>query len=136
MNHLICVLAIAAGQGPVIDSDLETALGTAGLTTRSARFDENLLRFFRQGEFTTPLYDAWSENPWRVPFYAQVLRSEIMTATGKPSELVMAGGRQLGVGTRRTLLGNPNQVEEDKAKKEGALAAILAEMKRQRLITG
>ena len=111
MTSLICALTFSTllGQTASLDADFETALGTAGLTTRSARFDENLLRFFRSGEFTTPLYDACSENPWRIPFFFQNLRTEAEAALGMPSNLVAMGGKNLGAGTRRTLLGNPNQ---------------------------
>ncbi|MFY9234302.1 MAG: hypothetical protein WAO58_07565 [Fimbriimonadaceae bacterium] len=131
MNNLICAVMMPAllGQAANMDENFETALGTAGLTTRSARFDENLLRFFRSGEFTTPLYRSFSENPWRVPFFVQTLRAEAATAAGTPSSLVMLGGRTLGVGTRRTLLGNPNQAEEDAALKPGSLKTILEAMK-------
>jgi hypothetical protein len=136
MNILICGLAaLALGQNlTTFDSDFETALGTAGLTTRTARFDENLLRFFRSGEHMTPIYAACSENPWRVPAFAASVRNELSTTGGRPSDSLSVLARQLGFQVRRTLLGNPNQAEEDRAKKPGALQAILGRYKSLNLI--
>lgn len=138
MNSLICALIIAGplGQSGGLDADFETALGTAGLTTRSARFDATMLRFFRSGEFATPLYQSCIENPWRIPFISENLRAEASTLAGVPSGLVMTGGRLLGAGTRRTLLGNPNQAEEEAAKKNGALGAILDTLKKDGVVKG
>lgn len=138
MNSLICavILGSSIGQSSNLDADFETALGTAGLTTRSARFDPTMLRFFQSGEFATPLYKACIENPWRVPFLAENLRSEASTLSGTPSGLIATGGRQLGVGTRRTLLGNPNQTEETAAKKPVALVAILETLRKEEILKG
>ena len=136
MTSLLAAVALGAAQGPAaLDAEIETALGTAGLTTSSARFDEQMMELFRAGEFTTPLYRAASANPWRMPFLMSTLKVEAAGAAGSPSALVMMGGRLLGAGTRRTLLGNPNQAEEDAAKKPGALAAALNDMKRMKLVT-
>lgn len=117
-----------------LDNDFETALGTAGLSTRTARFDSSMLRFFRQGEFETPIYESAIENPWRVPFLADMWRRQFNPNAGKTSEALANGSRMLGPGTRRTLLGNPIQVALDNAAKPGALLEVLQSMKRRGLI--
>lgn len=125
---LSAFLTLLSTQTSTFDEEIETALGAAGLSKATARFDENLLRLFRQGEFTSPLYDAASENPWRMPFFAQTFRRELNAAAGRPSEQLNLGARFLGFGTRRTLLGNPNAAEEGRVKTAGALREILREM--------
>ncbi len=135
------VLAIAVTAGllsgqvpPSLDNDFDSVLGLAGLSTKTARFDPGFLRFFRQGEFETPLYLSSHENPWRLPFYADMWRRQFAGGIGKPSDSVANGGRMLGPGTRRTLLGNPIQAAQDNASKPGSLLAVLQAMKRRGII--
>jgi hypothetical protein len=115
---------------------LEVALGTASLSTRTARFDPTLLKFFRQSEFATTFFEAAHENPWRMPFYVDMWRKQFMVTGTRPSESVGNGGRMIGAGTRRTLLGNPIQAAEDKAKLPGTLKAVLEEMRGKGVIRG
>ena len=84
---------IGNAQGGTLDENFEVALGTAALSTKTARFDENFLRFFRKAEFTTPFYDACSENPWRIPFFTDNIRRELAGFAGKPSDSLNAGAR-------------------------------------------
>lgn len=139
MNMLSVTLGLAMGflQGPPgLENDFETALGTAGLSTKTARFDGNLLGLFRQGEFTTSLYDAAFENPWRMPFFVTTIRRELSTFGGRPNESQMVLARWSGFGTRRTLLGNPIGAAETRAKSAGSLQSTLDKMKAQGLIKG
>lgn len=125
------LLALIALTGPLIqlpeplEPALDEVLAAGSLTRATARFDENLLRFFRSGEFDSSFYHACSENPWRVPFFASILRGELAGQSGTPNLAVGSLSRLLGVPMRRTLLGNPNAVEETNAKKSGALAAYV-----------
>jgi hypothetical protein len=121
---------------PPLEEAFEIALGAVGLAAQTARFDENLLRLYRQGEFTSPFYDACSENPWRVPFFAENLRRELAVFAARPSESLNAGGRLLGWGTRRSLIGNPNGAEEASSLKPGSLAEALREMARKGRLVG
>lgn len=132
---LSAFLALLPAPQSTFEVEIESVLGSLGLTKATARFDENLLRLFRQGEFTPPLYDAASENPWRMPFFADTFRRELAGASGRPNEQLNLGLRFVGFGTRRTLIGNPIAAEEDRAKREGALRAILDEMAARAQIT-
>lgn len=136
MTTLLALFSLLPTQVPSLDADFEVALGAAGLTTKTARFDPNLLGFFRQGEFTTTLYNAAHENPWRIPFFAENLRSELAPLASRPHESLTAGMRMLGFQVRRTLVGNPNAAEEEASKKPGALAATLADWKAKGFLTG
>ena len=49
---LHATLALSQAQTPFVESDFDTALGTVGLTTKTARFDTELLRFWDETEFT------------------------------------------------------------------------------------
>jgi hypothetical protein len=135
ITPILCSLTMLAAQTPALEPDLDVALGTVGLTTRTARFDQNLLLFFRQGKFTTPLYDATHENPWRMPFFADNLRRELAAAHLKPQDSLSAGMRMLGFQVRRSLVGNPNATIEEASKKPGALANVLADWKAKGYLT-
>jgi len=137
VTSILFAASLSLGQtGANLESELEVALGTVGLTNRTARFDENLLRLFRQGEFTSPLYDTCSESPWRTPFVADALRREFAVQSGRPNDALNTGGRLLGFGTRRTLIGDPIAGESAEAKKPGALGRVLTRMKNDKQIVG
>lgn len=128
-------LALSAAP-PTLDADIETALGTAGLNPKTARFDPMILRFFQSGEFRTPLFSAMHEDPWRAPWFVDPFRRQIAAAATRPNESLMTGAAMLGLGTRRTLLGNPIAHAEEQAKKPGALRAMLDAMRERGLIRG
>lgn len=139
MTPLLAILAVGANFAQLPDTlepDLAEALVGGGLTTATARFDENLLRFFRTGEFTPSYYHACSENPWRMPFFASILRGELAGQAGAPNNAIGSLSRLLGIAMRRTLLGNPNAAEEAEAKKPGALTTLLSAWKGEKLIAG
>ncbi len=115
---------------------MDAVLGVAGLNTRTARFDDGLLRLFRQGEFTTPLYSALYENPWRTPFVASVKRDELASLAGKPSESLTSAGAWVGFSIRRTLLGNPIADLEKYAAEPSALLRTLEKYKKLGYISG
>lgn len=132
----ICV-AVASIQTPTpLEGDFETALGTLGLTTQSARFDPNLLRFYGGGEFRAPFFEANIENPWRTPFFMDGLRKELGAQSGRPSDALMSGGKLMGFGTRRTLIASPNEAIEAQAKTAGDLSRALAACQALGLVRG
>lgn len=136
---LTCLLSIALPLlQPVTPADppFESALGIAGLNTRSARFDENLLPFFARGEFTTPLYRLLSADPWQTPHVMDAARRDLAGSAGAPAGALMTGTRLVGYGTRRTLLGNPNAADEESAKKAGSLGATLDVLAKQGALSG
>jgi hypothetical protein len=134
---LAALFTLAAAQAtPQIESDFETALGTAGLTTQTARFDPAMLRFFQYGEFASPFFDACSENPWRIPFYVDISRRQMVNAVGRPSELASIGAGLMGFGTRRTLLGSPIQRAIDRSAEPRSLERVLEAMSREGLLRG
>lgn len=106
---LACMLMVAQGTqaGPSVEEQIGPALSAAGLTPLTARFDEGMLALFRQAEFTTPLYTAASQNPWQAPFLFDVFTRDIEASAGKPNEVLNVGTRYVGIGSRRTLIGDP-----------------------------
>lgn len=138
LNTFAAAVTISlAAQTPLsLDNDFGVALGTAGLTPATARFDAGLLRMFEQPGFRTPLFATLHADPWRSPFYAAMFRRQIAASAGKPSDEIAAAGRLLGAGIRRTLIGNPIQTAEDFAKKPGALATVLGTLKQRGTIQG
>jgi hypothetical protein len=127
---LACLIGIAA-QGGDAALELEAALGSAGLTTATARFDPNILRFYRKAEFTTPLFEALNENPWRAPWIMDVKRREIAGFAGQPHHALMAGGSWMGWSIRRTLIGDPVADLQSRS-----LSDVLGDMRERGLISG
>jgi len=87
-----------------VEDQIAPALAAAGLTTASARFDPGIMTLFRSAEFTTPLYDAASLNPWQAPYLFNVFTNDVDSQAGKPNEIMNIGAHYLGNGTRRTLI--------------------------------
>lgn len=139
MINLIANIALTASLAsypPSLDNDFETALGTAALTRESARFDPGILGFFKESEFSTPLYRSGHENPWRIPFLVDSWKRQLRASVGDPAETVSTAGRMIGLGTRRSLLGNPIQSAIDAGVKNGALRSTLENYKKRGLLTG
>ncbi|MBS1704441.1 MAG: hypothetical protein JST40_01095 [Armatimonadetes bacterium] len=127
---------LATSMPTSLDNDLESSLGTAGLTTATARFDPGITRFFAQGEFRTPFYESCYENPWRIPFYSEMWKRQLEVNVGNPSATVSVAGRMIGRGTRRDLLGNPIEGAINIGIKLGALKSTLETMKQRKIIDG
>jgi hypothetical protein len=118
------------------EREFDTALGSAGLSVKTARFDETLLGLFRQSEFSTPLFESLFLQPWRVPFYSENIRQDLAVAAERPSETLNVLGRLLGVGSRRSLIGSPIQASLDLAKGRNPLGRVLEEFRKQGLLSG
>jgi hypothetical protein len=118
--------ALAASTALVADDPIDSALALAGLAPQTARFDKNILRFFDFDEFVLGSFDAYWEAPWRIPGFEQAVRGSVELGAAKPSELVMSGGRLVGLGVRRTLLGDPNEQLKKSVKANPNLAGALA----------
>ncbi|HRI44695.1 MAG TPA: hypothetical protein PLL78_10650 [Fimbriimonadaceae bacterium] len=132
-----CAISLITVQGSYsLDNDLEVALGTASLSTRTARFDPGTLRFFQQGEFRTPFFETCFENPWRMPFTVDMWRKQFAVTGGRPSESLGTAGRMLGRGSRRTLLGNPIQAADTAARQPGSLRAVLDSLRGRGVLRG
>jgi hypothetical protein len=97
------MLALGLQEDFSVEDHISPALQIAGLSALSARFDPGMLGLFRSGEFTTPLYDAASRDPWKAPFLMDVLSSDLQAASGRPNDLLNIGSRYVGTGSRRTL---------------------------------
>lgn len=136
MSLVLTALLGLAAQTPAIEPDLDIVLGTARLSPKTARFDPNILRLFRQGEFGTPLYDSIFENPWRAPIFAENLKRELALSGEKPQDSIASAMRLMGVQTRRALVGNPNQSIEESSKQPGALKALFEDWKSKGWVAG
>lgn len=112
-----------------MEAEYDVALGTVGMTTRTARFDSNILSYFGPTQFSTPFFRASHENPWRLPYFAETFRREFSNAVGKPGDTLDIGLRLTGYGTRRNLIGSPIAYAEEISKKSDGLAKVLGDMK-------
>jgi hypothetical protein len=124
---MVAIAFVAQGR-PSFEEQVAPALEAGGLTPQMVRFDENLLTLYRQGEFTPPIYAAASDNPLRMPFFAQNVAQEVTNQAGKTHEIVSLGARWAGVGSRRTLLGSPIAAAAEAAAKPGAFDAAVKKM--------
>lgn len=129
-------LLILLPQNADPDARVAEALRDAGLTPESARFDPTLLRFFETGEFTSPMYDACSESPWRTPAFARQVVEQLAAQAGAPSEHIGTLARSLGIAMRRSLLGNPIAPLETEARTPGALDRALRKLADAKVIGG
>src|SRR5262249_46282657 len=110
MTPLIAAALLAApNRAPGIEQDFDVALGLAGLTRATAGWDEGILGFYRQSDKPASLYTQCYQDPWRTPFYMDMLRRQATVAVGHGSSLVELASRSLGEGTRRSLLADPAQ---------------------------
>ncbi|MCH7904221.1 MAG: hypothetical protein IH944_06590 [Armatimonadetes bacterium] len=134
---LIATVGISAVQAPtILDNDFAIALGAAGLTANTAVFDPEMLAIYAQGEFATPLYRVCHTEPWRTPFYLGMYRRALKVTAGDPAATLSTASRMIGLGSRRSLLGNPIAQAEERIKVEKPLRAALTKMKAQGLIVG
>lgn len=108
VSNLACMLFVLSAQGSMsVEEAVAPALQAAKLSASTARFDPSLLRLFRSSEFTTPLFEAASLNPWEAPFLFNVFTDGLDSRVGIPNELLNAAMPYVGTGSRRTLLGDP-----------------------------
>lgn len=129
---ILAATALASPQSQAltsIEAEFDVALGTIGMTTRTARFDSNILEFFAPTQFTSPLFRAAHANPWRMPYFAETFRRELGLSSGKPHESLDAGLKLVGFGTRRTLIGSPIAYAEENARKIDGLSLVLNDLK-------
>jgi hypothetical protein len=104
---LPALLALASPADASLEARVDEALAAAGLTVATARFDPNLLRFYRRAEFTLPLFEALNESPWRTPWIMETKRRELAGQPGQPHQQLAAMGPWMGWAVRRTLISDP-----------------------------
>lgn len=90
-----------------LDESLSQTLALAGLDMETARLDQNLAGFIKQGEFSSQLFRSIDENPWLAPFHAELARSSLQAAAGNPLAVLAMASRNFGPMIRRDLLGDP-----------------------------
>lgn len=137
MNALVVAFAISIAQtGPSLDNRFDDALGVAGLSTKTARYDPGILAQFSQGAFATQYFDAVYENPWRTPFYMEMNRRLLDGTKSDPAGTVSTLSRMSGIGSRRSLLGSPIARAEQLAGEPNALIKALQALKSEGLLPG
>ncbi|MBL8059238.1 MAG: hypothetical protein JNK63_00815 [Chthonomonas sp.] len=119
-----------------LDNTFDVALGTAGLNTNTAKFDQQIVGFFQDKAYPGTFYESAYSNPWRLPFLMSVQRELIASASDKPGDSLAAGARMVGHGVRRSILGNQIASAEQFANRPGSLAGVLERMRRSNLISG
>jgi hypothetical protein len=129
------LMAHASAQYPREEA-FKVALGTAGLTPESARFDPAILDFYRQSEFSSSLFQVLQANPWRASQITSLHRRQLFVAGQRPIELISSASRMVGDGASRELLANPIEQAEQRAKRPGALRDALTRMQQQGLLMG
>lgn len=115
---------------------MRVALGAAGLSTESARFDPSILPFYRQAEFTTPFFQAAHTDVWRTPFLMQNHRRQFYVSVDRPIEIISVASRMLGDGTRRELLGNPIAGAQQRTETPDSFSRALQRLERAGLLKG
>ena len=123
-------------QTSTLESDIDTLLGSVGMNSRTARFDQSLLKLFGQAEFSTALFESCYDNPWRIPFVSQTLRQDFSGLVGKPNGAIESGSRLIGYGTRRTLLSDPSKTWVEGTTASNTLDRLLADLQKRGVITG
>lgn len=132
---LATILSVPQSQGLLdFESHAELALGTAGLSPKSARFDAELLKLYGPTEFTSPLFSIMHSDPWRIPYFAETLRRETLSASGKPGDLLGIATRMVGYNTRRSLIGSPIKPAEELSLTPTGLMTVLQDFKSSGLI--
>ncbi len=135
MTALVIAAALSMSQtAPSLDNRFEDALGVAGLSTKTARFDPGILSLYGQGDFASLYFKSLHENPWRAPFYMEMNRRLLAETAADPAGTVSILSRLTGYGSRRSLLANPIANFEQLASEEGALIKALQVMKRDGII--
>lgn len=116
-------LSPSLAQAPLYPAELEATLGAAGLEPTSARFDPGTLGMFGGQSFRTPLFALLHGDPWGQP---EVMAAQKAALAGSPSleGKLSLMGRWLGLGTRRSLLGDPIAAETTLAKDPAQLARL------------
>ncbi len=104
---------------------IDEALGIAGLTRDSARFDQNIIRLYSFDEFTLPSFRSIEADPWRGIRMFESLRGSIQTAPTDPAAILMATRPWTGEATRRDLLGSQTERWQSAARQDGALEDAL-----------
>lgn len=122
MDMLAILLAtLLQSSGDPVDE----ALALAGLTTETARFDQSLLKLWNFDEFVLGSFEAYYENPWRIPAYQDGVMTNVAKGVASVSEVAMAAGRLNGMIPRRTLLGDPTAALQAAVDKQPDLASAL-----------
>jgi hypothetical protein len=111
----------------VSDSLFQAVLAQANLRPEEVRFDAELFDYFFNSEGAPPFFRMCLREPLRLPYYAERLRNGLASSVARPALAVELGGNLLGVGTRRTLLGDPLETMRQQNQQPNALeGAILA----------
>ncbi len=99
----------------------DTVLAGAGLTKEAVHFNQQDLAIMNPGPFRSAYFDALHSDPLRIPFFARLLRQSITTLAPKPEALAGFCADKVGIGTRRTLIGNPIESQEKAAAEQDSL---------------
>jgi hypothetical protein len=129
MTALALAAAFCMTQTASLDNRFDDALGVAGLSTKTARFDPGILSLYAQGEFESLFFRALNENPWRTPFYMEMNRRLLAESRLDPAATVSTLSRLTGEGSRRSLLANPIARFDELAAKEDAMVRALQALK-------
>jgi len=119
-----------------LEYEFETALGVAGLTTKTAKFDPAIVRLYKDSQFANPTYQALYDAPWKASFYCDNYRKALADNELSPNESIGQMARMMGVNLRRSLLGSPIKPVLDAAKQSGYLKALLLKMKESGQVVG
>ena len=136
MNAFVIAALTMAQSAPSLDNRLDDALGVAGLSTKTARYDAGILSLYGQGDFASLYFKALHENPWRAPFAMEMNRRLLAATKSDPANTVSVLSRLSGDGSRRSLLASPIARAEQLAGESGSLVKALQTMKAEGILVG
>jgi hypothetical protein len=93
----------------------DDALAQVGLSKDTARFNLLDLQNYGGGDYRLPFFDSLHLDPWRVPFVVGTLRRDAIQNAGGAATLLSSASLRLAEGTRRTLIGDPTEVQKRRA---------------------
>jgi len=117
---LLCLAPALKSQDQPRDA-WDEALAAAGLTKETCHFDALDMALYGGGDFQLPYYNALHGDPLRIPSYTSILRQNLLAQAASPGDLVSYGAIRLGVGTRRTLIGDPLDAQTKQSAEPNAL---------------
>jgi hypothetical protein len=127
MTRTLLVVALALGCSAASADVFDDALGKAGLTKQTARFDPLDVAVYGGDVFRLPYFDVYHRDPYRAPDRVKLFQDQVGRAAGKAFDIVGLASRCLDAEVRRGLLGDPAaEFARKSEEKDGLAASVLA----------
>ncbi len=107
---------------------IEKALTELGLRPDQVQFHPADLAYFYGTEMKPPVFLSLQAEPLRIPLFAKTFREFALKNSARPYQLTWSALHHVGLGVRRSLVGDPLADLEKKAQEKGALVAAIASL--------